>query len=279
MGRLAGKVALVTGAARGQGRSHARRFAAAGADVVLVDACASMGSAPYAGSTPADLDRTREEVALLGRRVVAAQVDVRDADLLVSTVRDAAAELGGLDVVSVNAGIVSYGRLAELPRETWQEMIDVNLTGAFHTVQATVPLLVQQGRGGAIVFTSSTAGLRGSTTIGHYSAAKHGVIGLAQTLALELAPHGVRVNVVCPSNVDTPMIQNAPTLARFFPDLDAPTREDAERAGSPYRAMHPMDFPWVDAEDVTDAVLFLASDEARRISGVALPIDGARLAR
>jgi SDR family mycofactocin-dependent oxidoreductase len=279
MGRLAGRVALVTGAARGQGRSHALRFAAEGADLILVDVCEDVGSAPYPGATPEELERTRAEVEGLDRRAVAAQVDVRDADLLTETVRAAALELGGLDVVSVNAGIVSYGPLAELPRESWQEMLDVTLTGAFHTVQATVPLLLAQGRGGSIVFTGSTAGLRGSTTIGHYSAAKHGVVGLARTLALELAPHGIRVNAVCPSNVDTPMIQNPATLARFFPDLDAPTRADAEREGSPYRAMHPMGFPWVDAEDVTDAVLFLASDEARRISGVALPVDGARLAR
>jgi (+)-trans-carveol dehydrogenase len=270
-GRVAGQVALVTGAARGQGRSHCLRLAQEGADIVAIDVCADIPGVPYSGPAPADLEETARLVEALDRRAVTAQVDVRDFDGLSRAVEQAIAELGRLDIVSANAGIGTMPDLAvDISAVGWQTMLDINLTGVWHTAKACVPHIIAGGRGGAIVLTSSVAGLVGRANIGHYVAAKHGVVGLMKTLALELAPHLIRVNSVHPTQVDTAMIMNAGTFKLFVPETDNPTREDFARRS---QRTNLLPVPWVEPVDISNALLFLASDEARYITGVALPID------
>ena len=267
---LAGQVAFVTGAARGQGRSHALTLAAAGADVIAVDLCGPLGSVHYPLSTEDDLAETVRQVEALDRRIVATRADVRDTAGLRAAVDAGVAELGRLDIVSANAGILSTGALAELSAADWREMIDVNLTGVWKTCKVAIPHLLAGGRGGAIVLTSSVAGLKSYPNVAHYVAAKHGVVGLMRTLAVELAPHRVRVNSVHPTQVDTDMIQNDVMYRLFVPDAEQPTREQFAAAS---RATGLLPVDWVEAADVSNALLFLVSDAARYITGVALPVD------
>ncbi len=277
-GRVEGKVAFITGAARGQGRSHAVRLAQEGADIIAVDLCAQVGSVPYPMATPEDLAQTVKEVEALDRRIVATQADVRDYGAVKAAVDDGVAQLGRLDIVSANAGIASYGRAEELPEQTWQDVIDTNLTGVWHAAKAAIPHLRAGGRGGSIILTSSTAGLKGYQNLAHYVSAKHGVVGLMRTLALEMAPDMIRVNSLHPSNVDTDMIQNAPTYALFAPDLDDKDRTK-ERLAERFQATVALPIPWMEPVDVSNAVLFLASDEARYITGVTLPVDAGFLVK
>ena len=269
-GRVEGKVAFITGAARGQGRSHAITLAREGADIIAVDLCAQIGTVPYPMATPEDLAQTVKEVEAAGRRIVATQADVRDYDALKQALDDGVAQLGRLDIVSANAGIVSYGTLAELPEQTWQDMIDVNLAGEWHAAKAAIPHLRAGGRGGSIILTSSDNGLKASQSLAHYVAANHGVIGLMRTLALELAADFIRVNALAPTAVDTPMVMNEATYRLFRPDLDNPTAEDMAEAS---RATNVLPIAWVEPVEISNALLFLASDEARYITGVALPVD------
>jgi SDR family mycofactocin-dependent oxidoreductase len=269
-GRVEGKVAFITGAARGQGRSHAVRLAREGADIIAVDLCAQIGSVPYPMATPQDLAQTVKEVEAAGRRIVATVADVRDYDALKEALDDGVAELGRLDIVSANAGIVSYGPAEDLPEQTWQDVIDIDLTGDWHAAKAAIPHLRAGGHGGSIILTSSMAGLRASQNLAHYVAAKHGVIGLMRTLALELAADFIRVNALAPTNVDTPMFMNEATYRLFRPDLDNPTADDA---AGPATATNVLPIPWVEPVDISEALLFLASDEARYITGVTLPVD------
>jgi (+)-trans-carveol dehydrogenase len=268
-GRLDGKVAFITGAARGQGRSHAVRMAEEGADIIAVDICRQIESVPYELAGPADLERTAAEVQELDRRVVAIQADVRDHAALDSALAAGVAELGRLDVVCANAGILSFAGGADLTPTMWQDMIDVNLTGVWNTARVAVPHLAAAG-GGSIVMTNSAAGLRPSQNLAHYASAKHGLVGLMRSLALELAPQMIRVNSVHPTGVDTDMVMNPAMFALFRPDLAAPGRDDVrERC----RDMNVLPVPWVESRDVSNAVLFLASDESRYITGVTLPVD------
>jgi SDR family mycofactocin-dependent oxidoreductase len=269
-GRVAGKVALVTGAARGLGRDHAVRLAEEGADIIAVDLCAQVGSVPYPMATPEDLAETVKEVEALGRRVVAAQADVRAYPALKAAIDDAVARLGRLDIVSANAGIISYGAAAELDEAAWQDVIDTNLTGVWHTAKAAIPHLVADGNGGSIVLTSSNAGLKGIPNLAHYAAAKHGVVGLMRTMALELAPHWIRVNSVHPTAVSTRMVHNEANMRSFLPGAANPTAEEYAAAMT---SLNVLPVPWLEPRDVSNAVLFLASDEARYITGVALPVD------
>ena len=269
-GRVEGKVAFITGAARGQGRSHAVTLAREGADIIAVDIAKQVDSVPYPMATAEDLAETVRQVEALGRRIVAAQADVRDYDGMKQALDDGVAQLGRLDIVSANAGIVSYGTLAELPEQTWQDVIDTDLTGAWHTAKAAIPHLRAGGRGGSIIVTSSMAGLMTQPNLGHYVAAKHGVIGLMRTLALELAPDFIRVSALAPTTVNTPMNRNPPTYRLFRPDLQNPTADDM---AGPARALNVLPIPWVEPADISNALLFLASDEARYITGVALPVD------
>jgi SDR family mycofactocin-dependent oxidoreductase len=276
MGRVEGKVAFITGAARGQGRSHAVRLAAEGADIIALDVCGPVGSNVAPSATPADLVETVRLVESLDRRIVSIHADVRDYDAMTSAVAKGVAAFGHLDIVCANAGIVTYGALADLSETEWRDMIDVQLTGSWQTCKAVIPQLVGQGKGGSIILTSSVMGLKGGPHVGHYAAAKHGVVGMMKTLALELAPHMIRVNTVNPTGVDTDMIQNRASYDLFAPDLENATRE---QVGERLQTLNALPVPWVESVDVSNAVLFLASDEARYITGVAMPIDAGALTK
>jgi SDR family mycofactocin-dependent oxidoreductase len=270
MARLTGKVAFVTGAARGQGRSHALRLAAEGADIIAVDICTDIGSVDYPLGSSAELAETAQLVEKLDRRIVARQADVRDYATLESVLAEGVAELGRLDVVVANAGILSYGPASELSTTTWQDMIDVNLTGVYHTARAGIPHLRAGGNGGSIVLTSSILGIRAMPNVAHYVAAKAGVIGLMRSLALELGPHSIRVNTVNPSIVDTDMVHNPSTYSLFVPHIPNPSREQAAEV---FASMNALPTPWAQSEDVSNAVAFLASDESRFVTGQEFKID------
>ncbi|WP_052850937.1 mycofactocin-coupled SDR family oxidoreductase [Streptomyces avicenniae] len=275
MGRVEGKVAFVTGAARGQGRSHAIRLAQEGADIIAIDNCEDVPGTPYAGATAEDLAKTVRQVEALDRRIVATKADVRDLARLREVVADGVAQLGRLDIVVANAGILTTPAQAEdIEEDTWSTVLDVNLSGVWKTVTAAVPHIKAHGEGGSIILTSSEAGLRGYENSAHYVAAKHGVVGLMRTLTLELGRHNIRVNTVNPTQVDTDMIQNESTYRLFRPDLENPTREDF---GAASQSLLALPIPWVESVDISNAVLFLASDEARYITGVPLPVDAGNL--
>ena len=270
MGRLDEKVAFITGAARGQGRSHAVTLAREGADIIAADIAAQIDTVPYPMGTPGDLAETVDEVEALGRRIVASEVDVRDYDALKAALDDGIAELGRLDIVAANAGILGFGTAEELTEQAWRDMIDVNLTGVWHTAKAAIPHLRAAG-GGSIVITSSLAGLKGSQNVAHYVASKHGLVGLMRTLANELAPDMVRVNTVHPGSVDDDMVNNPATYHVFMPDREGEiTREEVEPV---FQMLNALPIPWVEPMDISNAVLFLASEEGRYITGVTLPVD------
>jgi (+)-trans-carveol dehydrogenase len=270
-GRMDGKVAFVTGAARGQGRSHAVRLAQEGADIIAVDICRKFEASPADGATPEDLDETAGMVKNAGGRIVTAEVDVRDYDALKAAVDSGVEQLGRLDVIIANAGIgTTAGKLHKTDETLWQEMIDVNLSGVWKTVKAGVPHILEGGRGGSIILTSSVAGNKAYPHVGHYVAAKHGVIGLMRSFAVELGQRMIRVNAVLPTHVNSPLLMNEATYRAFRPELDNPGPDDLAPV---CQSFHYLPIPWVTPEDISNAVLFLASDEARYITGVALPVD------
>ena len=272
MGLLDGKVAFVTGAARGQGRSHARRLAEEGADIIAIDACATPDWLSYPLGTQADLAQTVKEVESLDRRIVARRADVRDLGAVRAALAAGVAELGGrLDIVCANAAIISQpGPTWEIDLGQWRELVDVTLTGVFVTVKAAIPHMIAAGNGGCVVLTSSGAALVSGAGLADYKAAKAGVLSLTRTLACELAGHFIRVNAICPTAVDTPMIQNERLYRLFRPDLDNPGKEDV-KAG--FQAMNLLPIPWIDPVDVSNAIVWLASDAARYVTGVTLPVD------
>jgi (+)-trans-carveol dehydrogenase len=274
MGRLDGKVAFITGAARGQGRSHAVRLAQEGADIIAVDICRQIESVPYPMGTADDLARTVEAVEALDRRIIAAQADVRDYQAIKHALDEAVGQLGRLDVVSANAGICTIAPSQDMSEDSWRDVIDTNLTGVWHVAKAATPHFVAGGRGGSIVITSSVGGLMALPSLSSYVASKHGVIGLMRTLALELAPHSIRVNALLPTQVETPMILNDASLRFFLPDSERPTVEEFAQLS---QQMIALPIPWVEPLDISNALLFLASDEARYITGVTLPVDGGML--
>jgi SDR family mycofactocin-dependent oxidoreductase len=274
-GRVAGKVAFVSGAARGQGRSHAVRLAQEGADIIAIDICAPIDNVVYPASTPADLAETADLVKGHNRRIVTAQVDVRDYKGLKSAVDSGVEQLGRLDIIVGNAGIGNGGnKLHKIPEKIWQDMIDVNLSGVWKTVKAGVPHLIAGERGGSIVLTGSVGAHKALAHTGHYVAAKHGVVGLMRAFAVELGQHRIRVNSVHPSQVNTPMTMNDVTFRLFRPDLENPGPDDF----APFSQMtHTLPVPWVEAVDISNAVLFLASDESRYVTGVSMPVDAGAL--
>jgi (+)-trans-carveol dehydrogenase len=249
------------------GRSHAVRLAEEGADVIVVDIDADIGSVGYELARSSDLDETARIVKSYGRRAFAQHADVRSLASVRAAVDAGVERLGRLDIVVANAGIVSYGSAAELPEESWQDMIDVNLTGVWHTIKATLPHIDE---GGSIVMMSSTAALRGIAGTIHYTAAKAGVVGMMRTLAHEVSERFIRVNTVHPTLVNTPMIHNAQTYGLFRPDLENPTVDDFV---GPAATLNLMPIATVEPRDVSNAVLFLASDEARYVTGATLPVD------
>ncbi|BCI82624.1 3-ketoacyl-ACP reductase [Mycolicibacterium sp. TY66] len=269
MGSLDGKVAFITGAARGQGRSHAVHLAREGAGIIAVDICADIASNGYPMASRAELDETAELVESVGGKIVAAVADVRDFAGLKSALDTGVEQFGRLDIVCANAGIatMAFRELTiEEELEMWTDAIDVNLTGALHTAKAAIPHIVAGGRGGSIIFTSSTAGLKGfggaqAGGLG-YAASKHGIVGLMRTLANALAPQSIRVNSVHPTAVNTMMAVN-PAMTAFLENYPG---------GGPH-LQNPMPVGLLEPEDISHAVAFLASDAAQYITGVTLPVD------
>ena len=265
MGELTGKVAFITGAARGQGRAHAVKLASEGADIIAVDLCEDIASVPYPLATPDDLAETVKLVEDTGSRIVAAQADVRDADALTTALRAGIDALGGVDIVIANAGIAPMASGAS----GWRDAIDVNLTGVFNTVEVAKRTLVKQNRGGSIVLVSSAAGLAGigspdAGSIG-YAASKHGLVGLMRVYANHLASFRIRVNSVHPTGVNTPMINNE--FIRTWLD------RMANEGDIPRDMGNALPVPAVEPEDVANAVFYLVSDAGRYVTGVALPVD------
>ena len=270
-GRVEGKVAFITGAARGQGRSHAVRLAQEGADIIAIDVCKPIEGVQVPPATPEDLAQTADLVKGHDRRIVTAEVDVRDYDAMRAAVDSGVEHLGRLDIIVANAGIGNGGATLDKTSEhDWTDMIDINLGGVWKTVKAGVPHLLAGGRGGSIILTSSVGGLKAYPHTGHYVAAKHGVVGLMRTFAVELGQHMIRVNSVHPTNVNTPLFMNEDTMRLFRPDLENPGPDDLAPIA---QMMHVLPIGWVEPEDISNAVLFLASDESRYITGVTLPID------
>ena len=270
-GRVEGKVAFITGAGRGQGRSHAVKLASEGADIIAIDICHDVEGA-LAMATPDDLADTVKLVEAQDRRIIATQADVRDLDGLKAAVDAGVEELGRLDIVVANAGIASMGGPVEkMSQDNWKHTIDINLTGLWNTARVAIPHMIAGGQGGAIVLTSSVGGMHAMPNMSHYVSAKHGVIGLMRSLAVELGQHHIRVNSVLPTNVNTPMFMNEGTFKMFRPDLENPTAADVEPIAAQF--MHVLPHGWIEPEDVSNAILFLASDESRYITGVPLPID------
>ena len=278
MGLVDGKVALVTGAGRGQGRSHALKLASEGADVIAVDiGGGQVETIPYELASEAELDVTVKEIEGIGRRAVKAVADVRSLSDLQAAVDAGLSELGRIDIVCANAGIGSWAVSWEMTEQQWKDMIDINLTGVFNAVRAALPSMVERGEGGSLVLTSSTAGLRAYANTAHYTAAKHGVIGLMKVLAQEAGPHRIRVNAVCPTTVRTPLVINASTFELFAPNLENPTEDDVRE---PFESLNILPgVAWIEPEDVSDAVVFLCSDAAKYITGVALPIDAGNIVK
>jgi (+)-trans-carveol dehydrogenase len=276
MGRVEGKVAFITGAARGQGRAFAARLAEEGADVIGFDLCSTVETCNYEGASPDDMAETVRLVEKQGRRMLSREGDVRDQTALDAAVAAGLEEFGKVDVVCANAGISSFGSVVELTEEQWTTMIDVNLSGVWRTVKATVPAMIAAGRGGSVILTASVAAAKAFPNCGHYVAAKHGLIGLMRTAASELAAQSIRVNAVLPTSVNTKMFVNDATVRLFRPDLENPTVDDAMAVAA---MMHALPVPMVEPEDTAAAVLWLASDEARYITGVALPVDAGALIR
>jgi SDR family mycofactocin-dependent oxidoreductase len=268
MGKLDGKVAFITGVARGQGRSHAVRLAQEGADIIGVDICAQIGTVPYPMSIPADLDQTVKEVTAEGRRIVARQADVRDVSALRQVFEEGTAELGPVDIVLANAGIGVGG--PDGSDQDWHDVIAVNLTGVWNTGRVAIPSMIERGQGGAIVLTSSTGGLIGVGTndpgLLAYTAAKHGVVGLMRSWANHLAPHNIRVNSVAPTACRTPMAVN---------DLMTQALEADPSLASAWMNALPVDM--VEPIDISNAIAWLVSDDARYVTGTVVPVDAGML--
>lgn len=280
MGRLDDKVAFITGAARGQGRSHAVRLAEEGAHIIAVDACGGESAHPwmtYHMATKEDLAETARRVEAVGRGIVARVGDVREIETLAAALAEGLDKFGHVDILSANAGISPFGPESWLNDDRqWQDVYSVNLLGVRNTCKAVVPAMIEAERGGSIVITSSGAGLKGAYGLADYCSTKWGVIGFARSLANEVAPYGIRVNVIAPGTVDTDMVQNDGLRKLFRPDLPNPTREDVAPV---FQQMSMLEVPWVEPIDISNALLFLASEEARYITGVVLPVDAGMSAK
>lgn len=267
MRNLSGRVCFITGAARGQGRAHAVTMARAGADIALVDICKDLPYPRYKLACEADMAETKRLVEAEGRRVLAIEADVRRATEVEAAVKGTLEAFGHIDVLICNAGITDMAKSWDLSEEQWDIMVDVNMKGAWLPTKYALPSMIARGKGGRILMTSSVAGLRGLGGLAHYSAAKHGVVGLARALALEVAPYGITVNTIHPTNVDTPLLDGMADAA----SLD---RADFRAAIAENNVLNT---PTVSVEDIANAALFLASDEARFITGQALAIDAGML--
>lgn len=267
-GRLEGQVALITGGARGQGRSHALALASEGADIAICDVAADITTVPYPLARPDDLAETVRLIEGLGRRCFTRIADVRDTDAMNDFARDVVTEFGRIDICLANAGVCGFGQVWELTDTQWSEMIDIDLTGVFKTVRAVLPQMIEQ-KYGRIVATSSLGGRMGNPNLAHYVAAKWGVIGLIKTVALEVAKLGITANAIAPASVDSDMLHNPALYGLFCPDLTDPTKEDVEPR---YVAMNAVPRPWLDAAEVSRAILFLVTDTRASMTGEVLEL-------
>lgn len=272
MAGLEGRVAFVTGIARGQGRAHAVALARAGADIIGIDRVADVATMAYPMGTEAELAETVRLVEETDRRIIARRGDVRDRKAVEDLLAEGVDEFGRLDVVVASAAVSPPARrLWEIPTEQWQDVIGINITGVFHTLACSVPHLLAGRRGGSIIVISSGAALNNVPNLADYVTAKSAVIGMAKSLANEVAHRQIRVNVIAPGTVETPMVTaNTAQFRLFRPDLPEPTLADCVDG---FRAMMPMGQPWLQPEDISRAVLFLAGEDARWITGVVLPVD------
>jgi SDR family mycofactocin-dependent oxidoreductase len=268
MGRMEGKVALITGAARGQGRAHAVALAEEGADIIAVDACRQFDTIAYPMASAEDLAETAALVEKTGQRVLAIRADVRDSAAINAAAAAGRSEFGHIDVLCANAGIFASAAPETLTDEQWDDVIGVNLTGVFRTVRAVLPIMLGQAAGGSIVLTGSVASRKGLANCAHYTASKHGVLGLMRSLVQDVSARKVRVNCVLPTSVGTDMIYNEAAYELFSPD--SPSRENFEAAVA---GLHLLPVGPVPAADISRAVVWLASDEARYVTGIALPVD------
>lgn len=274
-GQFAGRVAVITGGARGQGRSHAVGLAREGADIALVDRCADLGTVPYPLATPADLAETVRLVEAEGRRCITATADVRNLDAMVAFVDGVVQDLGSADILVANAGVSTLGSIFDLDTLGWSETVDTNLTGAFNAMRAVAPHM-RRSRWGRIIGISSMMGRSANPLIPAYCASKWGVIGLTKSVAHEMAHFGVTANVIAPGNISTDMIHNKMLYSLMRPDVPEPTREDV----APVMAsLHVQPVPWLEPEEVTAAVVFLCSEGARHITGSVIDVDAGASAR
>jgi SDR family mycofactocin-dependent oxidoreductase len=273
-GSLDGRVAFITGAARGQGRAHCIRLADEGADIIAIDICGPVShSITYPPATPEDLNETVRDVEATGRKILARQVDTRDSAALRQVVADGVEQLGRLDILVANAGVLSWGRLWELSDDQWETVIDVNLSGTWRTIRAAVPAMIDAGNGGSIIIVSSAAGVKATPGNGHYAASKHGLTALTNTLALELGEYGIRVNSIHPYSIDTPMIEREAMMAIFakhpsFLHSFAPMPLNPKDHGG---KRHCNEF--MAPEEVSDVVAWLAGDGSVTLSGSQIAVD------
>ncbi|KAA9160472.1 mycofactocin-coupled SDR family oxidoreductase [Amycolatopsis acidicola] len=273
MGSLEGKVAFVTGAGRGQGRSHAVELARAGADVIAIDLGADIDTIPYPLASKDDLEETGRLVRELGRRAVVKQADVRDLAAVRDAVGEGRDELGGLDIVVANAGVIGSGKVEQFDEAVYRDIVEVNMFGVWHTIAASAPAIIEGGKGGSIILTSSTQGLTGRGGDGSaasyaYASSKHAVVGLMRSAAHAYAKHGIRVNTVHPTGVATPMVLND-FMMKFF--------QENPSAADMAQNLLPVQF--VEAGDISKAVVWLAGDEAKFVTGVTLPVDAGFVVR
>jgi len=268
MGSVDGRVALVTGAARGQGRAHALALAHEGADLVITDICSDISTVPYALGSAEELAETAALVEATGRRCLSMTADIRDTAAMGLVAEAGIDTFGGIDICVANAGVTGYGKFHELDDDTWNDMIDVDLTGTFKTLRAVLPHMLER-RYGRIIATSSMAGRMGNANLAHYVAAKWGVIGMVKSLAMEVANKGITVNAIAPAAVDTPMLHNEAMYKLFCPDMDAPTREDVTPR---YQAMNRLGVAWMNPEEISRAVLFVAADAAGSMTGQVIEV-------
>ena len=271
MGRLTNKVALISGMARGQGRSHALRLVSEGVSIIGFDGLCTYDTVPYKQATQEDLDETVRLIEEAGGKVYAGRADVRERGEIERIVSQGTAEIGPIDIVVANAGIGINSRpFWEISQQEWDDVIGVCLTGVWNTVSAAVPPMIEAGHGGSVIMTSSAAAIKAAPQLSAYIAAKTGVIGMMRSMASDLAPHRIRINCVAPTAVPTDFVLNDRLYQIFSPDSPEPNLEDAKKV---MRAMHPLGEPWIEPADVSAAVAYLASDEARYISGIVLPVD------
>jgi SDR family mycofactocin-dependent oxidoreductase len=264
-GALQGRVAFITGAARGQGRAHAIRLAREGADIIALDICAPVsGSITYAAATPEELAETVRAVEAEGRKILAREVDIRDDAALRQLVSDGVEQFGRLDIVVANAGVLGWGRVWELTDEQWDAVIGVNLSGTWRSLRAVIPAMIEAGNGGSIVVVSSSAGLKATPGNGHYAAAKHGLVGLTNSLAIELGEFGIRVNSIHPYSVDTPMIE---------PDLMMQIFAEHPHYVHSFGPMLLQPNGFMEADEVSDVVVWLAGAGAGTLTGAQIPVD------